>query len=142
MRRLAFLSLVAVLLTGCATAGQDGEKIDLRTIARDDIQQAYSMATNIATDPGAPYRARCYATLLRAIPERRPDEPRPDIKGVISAYELAAETAAKIKGAAGGEGLISEAVQADCAYIVDEVRRFAIRNAARGAGVPGAGFLR
>ena len=139
---VALLTLLALALGGCAsTAGPRGDlssvPSDFRSFVREDVGQAFAMAS-VATDAGAPYRARCYATLLKAIPETVAGKPAPEVKGLVSGFELAVELAEKVKAKA-GSGLISEAVQADCGYIKDELRRFVVTGAAK--ALPGGALI-
>jgi len=133
MRRAKIVAVVlacTLAFTGCATVGGGSPLTAL--LDREDIAQALTLANAVdpATDPGAPYRARCYATLLKAIPEKAAQPPAPEIKGIVSGFEVAAELVAKRRNAP-NTGLVSEAVQADCGYLLDEVKRFAIRNGAK-----------
>ena len=141
MRFFSIALIAALALTGCATAGgggQDSPFNDLRQFVREDVSQALTMAT-AATDEGAPYRARCYSTLLKHILEPGPLVLEPDVKGLVSAFELAAEKIADVKGV--GLKISSEEVQANCGYLVDEVKRFVLRNGAKFVPVPGFGAV-
>ena len=136
------LITITLLTTGCATgglSGPDSPLSDLRALVRDDVGQALTLA-KAATDPGAIYRARCYDTLLKAIPAPKSAVAAPEAKGVVSAFELAFELAAKVR-AKSDAGLVSEAVQADCGYLVDEVKRFVLRRGSKLVPIPGAGSL-
>lgn len=141
MRRTAAVVLAALLLAGCATGGSPTEGAspfnDLRQFVRADVTQALVMASK-ATDPGAPYRARCFATMLTFIPEPGPAPTGPDIKGVVSGLEAAIELKAKVS--AGGLR-VPEALQADCDYLKDELLRFALKSGMKLAPVPGIGAL-
>lgn len=138
MRRLLMLPAI-LLLTGCATVGLGGEDSPfdgLKDFVRADVEQALVMA-QAASDEGAVYRARCYATLLKQIPEQGTGVIEFPVKGLVSGMEAAiqAKKALDEKGP-----LVSEAVQADCGYILGELRRFGIRGAAK-VMVPGAGAV-
>ena len=136
----ALIACIAFAAAGCASVGgvDDHQPFsDLRAFVREDVGQALMLA-KAASDPGAWYRARCYTTLLAAIPASRPAGPALDAKGLISGFEVAAELAAKLRTKS-EEGLLSEAVQADCGYLVDELKRFVLRSGLKLAPVPGVG---
>jgi hypothetical protein len=138
--KLASIALGCLLLTGCASVG-DGKIdafADLASFARTDVEHALELAQT-ATDPGAPYRARCYAALLGWLPaEGATGVVVPDIKGLVSGYEIAAELEAKARM---GSGLVPESVEAECAYVKSSLLKFALRKGAGFAPVPGAGAI-
>ena len=138
---IALLALIALAVGGCATASGVGLLSsgfsDVKAFARADVAQALTMAS-AATDAGAQYRARCYATLLKAIPDTAAAAPAPDVKGLVSGFERAFELAEKVKGHSSA-GLVSEAVQADCGYLKDEIRRFVVSGAAK--AFPGGSLI-
>jgi hypothetical protein len=147
MRIATIIMLVLALapLAGCATGGGInllGEDridpfADLRTFVREDVSHALALATQ-ATDEGAPFRARCYSTLLAFLPEPAPVVAGPTIKGLVSGYEVAAELRYKVDER--GQ-LIPEQIQADCGYIRAEILKFMLRSGAKIAPVPGVGAL-
>lgn len=142
--RIVLVLIAGLGLTGCATLGLGGggesdSLADFRSFVREDVGQALALASQ-ATDTGASWRARCYKTLLEHIPAAKPERSTPEIKGLISGFEVAAETAAQIRERL-DRGLIPEAVQADCGYLRGEIRRFLLRGGARFAPVPGLGSL-
>ena len=140
-----FVLIACIALVGCASVGgigggEDRQPFsDLRAFVREDVGQALTLA-KAASDPGAPYRARCYSTLLAAIPASRSTGPALDAKGLVSGFEVAVELAAKLRTKS-EEGLLSEAIQADCGYLVDELKRFVLRSGAKFAPIPGAGTV-
>ena len=132
------LVVTALAFTGCATgdATSDSPFKNLRAFAREDVAHALELAWK-APDPGAPYRARCYATLLAHLAE--PDAvamPAPEIKGLVSAFELGVELKTRVTDRG---PLVPEAVQADCGYLKDEVLRFMVRGGAK--MLPGGGAI-
>ena len=140
----ALIACLALAAAGCASVGgggggDDRPFSDLRAFVREDVGQALMLA-KAASDPGAPYRTRCYTTLLAAISASRPAGPALDAKGLISGFEVAVELAAKLRTKS-EEGLLSEAIQADCGYLVDELKRFVLRSGAKFAPIPGAGTV-
>jgi hypothetical protein len=126
-----------LLAAGCATGGLPGVA-DFRSFTRADVAHALQLAEQ-ASDPGAPYRARCYVALLYWLPaDGAPGVSVPDVKGLVSAYEVAAELEAKARQ---GSGLVPESVEAECAYVKSSLIKFAARKGAGFAPVPGAGAL-
>lgn len=149
----SLLAAFALVTAGCATAGQAPSpltqaqttvlkaKQSLASFTTDDLNAAITAAGK-ATDAGAPYRARCYATLLKHVPDGQTvGQALPSIKGVVSSFEVAAELDAKVQAGAGGS-IVPADVHADCAVIVTSVEQFLIRVDALAAGsavgLPGA----
>ena len=141
MMKLVSLLAIAVLVTGCASIGggdQQDPFTDLRAFVRTDVSSALARATK-ATDAGAPYRARCYTTMLKYLaPEASPLIAIPTPAGVVDAFEIAAEKIGEAQ--TGGIIKVPEELQANCGYLKDEIRRFALRVGAKSL-VPGAGLL-
>lgn len=132
----AYLVLFAALLAGCATAGAQSDPLaGFRDFAREDLTQALALA-EAAKDEGAPYRARCYATLLAWTSTPSPLTKLVAPKGLMAAFELAAEIDEHVRHSSGP---IPEAVQANCGYLRDEILRFVLRTGAKLAPVPGLG---
>ena len=133
--------LLLPLLAGCATlglsAGPSDPFTDLRQFVRVDVAQALALASK-AQDAGAPYRARCYTTLLRHLPEPGPAASAPEVKGLVSAFEIAAETVAQVR--TGGLLRVPEDLQADCGYIKDEILRAGARGWIKSI-IPGGGII-
>lgn len=131
--------LFGLLLGGCATFGADAPEdpfANLRAFTRADVAQALALAS-AAKDAGAPYRARCYATLLKHLPEPAPPTPPPTIKGILSGFEVAAEEIAAVRS--GAMLKVPEDIQGDCDYLKGEVLRFLGRGALKLAPAPGLG---
>lgn len=136
--RATALLLACLLLTGCASGfnliGEDRVQNpfeNLRNFAKKDAAaaiartEAYLKTPQGRADQGAPYRLRCYKTLhahLSEAPEAAPAVA--PVAGLIDGFELAAEA---VNAQAGG-GLIRvpEAVKADCRYVEDEIKRYAL----------------
>lgn len=149
LKKLASLLVtfsLAATLGGCAAVmtNQDGTPSDLQVTLQDlhdfvgkDLDAATARALK-AVDVGAPYRARCYVTLRQYLPDPTKQSGVSEPVGVVDAFELAAETDAKLR--AGGP-LLPPEVEANCAYVIERIRKFAIRNAAKFAPVPGAATL-
>jgi hypothetical protein len=136
-KMIAVPVLAVLALAGCsASTKADVQKSldDLGTFARTDLQLALDLASK-ATDPLAPYRARCYGTLLKHVPDGSLEAAVPVVRGVASAFEVAAEL--DIKARAGGS-IITPDVEADCGWIKGEIVKFAGRVGAKAAPVPGA----
>lgn len=131
---------LSMLLAGCSTLpvlpGMEKTQMDLAAFTTADLDAAIASAA-VATDAGAPYRSRCYVTLKKYV-GAAPTVQAPVIKGIASAYELAAEADAKARS---GVSLIPADVKADCAYIEAELVRFAVRVGAKVAPVPGASMI-
>ena len=123
------LLLALVACAGCALLPASlqktiqAEEAKLVTFTTADLQQAIGMA-NAATDPGAPYRARCYGTLLKHVSEITPGT-GPQVIGVVSGFEKSAELDAKLAG--GATTLVPADVHADCAGLVTGVQEFLLR---------------
>lgn len=141
---IGILFAATVLVSGCAiVSGTDqtpGFFDNPRAFVRADVTAALerNRKANPAVDPGAPYRADCYAELLRWIPDAPVVPGQPDLPvGLVDAYELAAQKHATV--GEGGLIAIPEAVKARCRYIEDELKRAALRGALKLAPIPGAG---
>lgn len=156
MRLTASLLAAFALVTfaGCASMGSQPPAVvqaqadvlkakqSLASFTTADLQAAIDAAGK-ATDAGAPYRSRCYATLLKHVPTGQTvGQALPSIKGVVSGFEAAAELDAKVQAGQGGS-VIPADVHADCAVIVTSVQQFLIRiellAAGAAAGAPGIG---
>lgn len=137
--RFSIITAALFVLTGCASIGGGGQSdpfSDLKQFVREDVGSALARAQK-ATDAGAPYRARCYVTMLKYISEQPvAGEASTPTVGLIDAFEVAAEKIAEVR--ASGIINVPEEFQANCGYIIDEVKRFALRNAAK--ALPGGGF--
>lgn len=136
-RLFAACTLLLVVATGCASTGDKPGLSGFEDLAQftiKDLTLAHELALK-ATDEGAPFRARCYAALIEWLPPHG-ETIVPEVIGLASAYEVGAQLAARQS-----TGLIPEKVQADCAYVRNELRRFALRNAAKFAPIPGAGAV-
>lgn len=148
IRLLGFSMALLMLASGCATGAQSGPVADvakakqsLASFTQVDLQAAIAAAGK-ATDAEAPYRARCYTTLLKHVPDGQTvGQALPSIKGAVSAFEAAAELDAKVRSGAGGS-IVPADVHADCAVIVTSLEQFLIRIDALAAGAavgaPGA----
>lgn len=143
--RLVVLGLLAVIATGCASSGVLPEQpsalevglADVEAFVDKDLDAAIARAAK-ATDPGAPFRARCYVTLKEFLPKPGDGTGVQLPVGLVDGFEAVAELDAKLQG---GGPVLPPKVQADCAYIIARMRMFAIRNAAKFAPVPGAAGL-
>ena len=112
---------------------------DLSQFTRTDVQYAYDLA-KAASDPSAPYRARCYATLLKYVPEGSTvGQALLAPKGLVSAYEIAAEVDAKLKS--GVSAIVPVDVHADCSVLVTDAKETALRLGLKMAPLPGAGIV-
>ena len=146
MRILAVLVPV-VLLAGCASTQPpaDVQKAvaDLRSFTRADLTAAAARADK-ATDAEAPYRARCYRTLLAHVPEGSTvGTALAPPAGAVDAFEIAAEADQKLR--AGTGPIVPVDVHADCAVIVTSMEQFAVRMGVRIGGdlggVPAVGNI-
>lgn len=132
--KLLVVAALGLGLSGCGTLPLPKALTDFTAT---DIDQAIVMAT-AAKDQGAPYRLRCYTTLKKYVVASA-GTPAPTLpKGVVSAYELAAELDASARGSA---ALIPADLHADCAVISINLAEFAARVGAKFAPVPGAAAI-
>ncbi len=131
-----YLALIpALLLAGCATLAADvvGLREQVDVLAREDVQAALDMA-KAATDAEAPYRAECYTAILTHIPTGPQPSVVPNIKGVVSAFEAAAEADQRLRA---GNDLLPQDVRARCAILVASTEKFIIRIGGKAFGLPG-----
>ena len=128
LKAIALLTITAFALSACGTTLKKLE-VDLAKITGADLDQALVLA-QAATDSGAPYRARCYATLKKHVPaDQTVGQALPAIKGRVSAYEQAAQVDAKLRS--GLSALVPPDVHADCAVLLVDIQEFAVRLGAR-----------
>lgn len=134
-------TLLLLGLTGCATIQQDAAtiKADLSAMTNADLDRAIAMASaaNPAIDPGAVYRARCYATLKKYVPSDQAVGQALLPNGVVSTLEAAMELDARLRSGVG----VPPDVHADCAVLSVNVAEFAGRVGLKLAPVSGLGAL-
>lgn len=135
---LVALLALGLAVSGCTTVQADAQRVvtDFSTMTLADIDRALAMAA-LATDPGAPYRARCYGTLRKYVPNGQTVAEALLPNGVVSTYEAAAELDARLRSGAG----IPSDVHADCAIIAINLAEFAGRVGLKVAPIPGATLL-
>jgi hypothetical protein len=143
-KALVLLALVPLLAACAVTAAlsvlDPAAYAKLMATAQKDVQLAIDLATK-AKDPGAPYRLRCYTTLIKYT---QPAATQPIVpaaaQGLVSEYEIIAEVDAALQSQTSAP-LIPLDVQADCAYVKERILRFAARVGAKVAPIPGGGVL-
>jgi hypothetical protein len=151
MKMLALLLTAILAFTGCAGLQATKAQVQgdaakgaaaLASFTNADLDQAIALAT-AAPDAEAPYRARCYATLKKHVPDGSTvGQALPAIKGLVSGFEVAAELDQKLRSGSKGPAIPAD-VHADCAVIVTSIEQFLIRIDALAAGAamgaPGIG---
>lgn len=140
--KMLIVGMVGLAMAGCASVQADAVKVvtDLSTFTQADLDQAIAMAAaaSIVVDPGAPYRARCYATLKKYVPSGQTVAGALLPTGAVSLLEQGMELDARLRSGAG----IPADVHADCAVLVMNLAEFAGRVGLKlggAAGIPGVG---
>ena len=91
---------------------------DLKNFTVADLEYAAGLADK-ATDPFAPYRARCYRTVEKHVPSGETVAQAPDLKGLVTLAEVGFELKYKAQDAFAKAGIPADIV-ADCGFLAQE----------------------
>lgn len=123
MKKL-LVSLAAVLLVGCATI--QTQLMDLGKLKADDIQAALVLATQ-ANDKAA---MQCYPVLLQELANLAAStgQPAPDVKGLVSVFQLARNASKKVQsGATTGQSDLVQRINLGCAALFNDTQGDVLR---------------